>query len=106
MVLTVAGLIATTLAAAPGHAEGMHGGGGGWGPPPHHGGGGWGPHGAGGGGWERRHSGRSVYPGVGRWQNCHRFQAASRAAFRHGEYARGNALQDRFYDCMKSRWID
>jgi hypothetical protein len=92
-----AALLLAALAVFPAHAGGMmgEGGGGGWGPPPP-GRGGWGP---------PPYSGRTGYPGVGRWQDCHRFNAASRAAFRHGDYARGNALQDRFYDCMKSRWI-
>jgi hypothetical protein len=81
-------------------------GGGGWGPSPQPSGGGpgdWGPRG--GDRWGPRHGGRSGYPGAGRWQDCHGFSAASRAAFRRGDYGRGNALQDRFYDCMRSRWI-
>lgn len=101
-------LLATTLAAAPGQAGGMMGGGGyggGYGGSGDSGGG-YGGGGYGGHRWRERHHGRSGYSGVGRWQNCYRFDAASRSAFRAGAYARGNALQDRFHDCMKSRWID
>jgi hypothetical protein len=95
---------ALLLAATPGIAGEMHGGGGGPAPQQSGGQGGWGPQG-GGGGWGPRHGGRSGYPGVSRWQDCHGFSTASRAAFRRGDTARGNALQDRFYDCMRSRWI-
>jgi hypothetical protein len=96
---------ALVLAATPGIAGGMYGGGGGWGAAPQQSGGqdSWGR--GGDGRWGPRHGGRSGYPSVGRWQNCHSFSAASRAAFRQGDYARGNALQDRFYNCMRSRWI-
>jgi hypothetical protein len=97
--VAVAVLALGTLAAPSSYAGGMMGGGGG--------GGAVAPQPSGGGyGEQPRYRGRSGYPGAGRWQDCHRFNAASRAAFRNGEYARGNALQDRFYNCMRSRWID
>ncbi|MBY6242080.1 hypothetical protein [Methylosinus sp. Sm6] len=95
----IAVLAVGALAAPPSHAGGMMGGEGG-------GGGGWSGSRGGGERWEPRRGGRSGYPGAGRWQDCHRFNAASRAAFRNGDYARGNALQDRFYNCMRSRWND
>jgi hypothetical protein len=95
---------ALLLAAAPAIAGGMQGGGGSAPSPQQSGGpGDWGPRG--GDRWGPRQGGRSGYPGVSRWQDCHGFSTASRAAFRRGDTARGNALQDRFYDCMRSRWI-
>ncbi|WP_166143968.1 hypothetical protein [Methylosinus sp. RM1] len=103
--LGVALLFATALAVSPSYAGGMMGGGGGYGGGGH-GGGGYGGGGYGAGRWEPRHQGRSGYGGLGHWRNCYRFDAASRAAFRAGDYPRGNALQDRFYGCMRSRWID